>query len=315
MKSLAILAIALASNIAVGATTVTVYGYGADRDSAKQDALNTAVTDVCGKSVVSSREHFNRDTTRDSMAVYSSCRVDKFEIIDYDNEKIKVKVTVVDNKSSTRIFSESNQQLQFDGSQIRSQIEDLRREQRQGDKLIDEIFLDYPYKAYNLVSTEKPYITSDENRNIYLMVPYEIRWNYNFIVAMNETFSHFKNNQGYGVITVMGKNPDNLLFGRKDNYYINDWIRFNHIKTKFIGLNEFRINVKARDHKGNNAINVCYSPEYKAGGIFYSIGVSDELTIFGNDRNRGTIRIKLTVPADVIYDINVGVVAERDCKL
>lgn len=315
MKRLAIVAIALASNIAVGATTVTVYGYGPDRESAKQDALNTAVTNVCGKAVLSSREHFNQSTVHDATSVYTSCRVSRFEVLGTEQDRLKVRVTVVDNKSSTRLFSESNRRLEFNGAEVRAQLDHLQREQQQGDKLIDEIFRDYPYRAFNLVNTRNPYITSDAQRNVYLMVPYEIRWNYNFIVAMNETFSQFKNSKGYGSITVMAKNPDNLILGRRDNYVIDDWTRFNHIKSKFTNQNELRLNVKARDHRGHNTINVCYSPDYKAGGIFYSVGVSDELTIFGNDRNSGIIKIKLQMPADVIYDISVDVVAERDCKL
>lgn len=315
MKRLAILAIALASNIAVGATTVTVYGYGPDRESAKQDALNTAVTNVCGKAVLSDREHFNQSTTHNNTSVYTSCRVSRFEIIDNEQDRIKVRVTVVDNKSSTRLFSESNQRLEFDGAQVRAQVEHLKREHRRGDEMIDEIFRDYPHRAFNLVKTKNPYITSDHNRDLFLVVPYEIRWNYNFIVAMNETFSQIKNKRGHGVIRVMAKNPDDLLIGKKDNYYIDDWSRFNYIKSKFTDGNELRLKVKARDHRGRDTINICYNPEYKAGGIFYSVGVSDELTIFGNDRNSGTIKIKLTMPADVIYDIYVDVVPARDCKL
>ena len=315
MKRLAILTIALASNIAVGATTVTVNGYGSDRESAKQDALNTAVTNVCGKAVLSNREHFNNNTTHDGMSVYSSCRVKKFEILDTIDGGLRVRVTVVDNKSSTRLFSESNSRLEFNGDEVRSQIDSLKREQKQGDILIDEIFRDYPYHAYNLKSEMKPYITNDEKRDIYLMVPFEVTWNYNFIVAMNETFSQIKTKRGFGVISVSAKNPDNLVLGKKDNYYINDWTRFNYIKSKFMYDNELRLKVRARDNKGRDALSLCYNPEYKAGGIFYSIGISDELTIFGNDRNQGTIKIKLTIPAEVIYDISVDVVAQRDCKL
>lgn len=311
----ALTAFLLASNVAVGATTVTVYGYGSDRESAKQDALNTAVTNVCGKAVVSSREHFNSATTHDNVAVYSSCRVSNFQILDDNGNKLKVRVTIIDNKSSQRVFSESNSRLEFDGSQVASQITDLKREQQQGDRLVDEIFRDYPYHAYNLVSGKKPYITSNENRDIYLMIPYEITWNYNFIVAMNETFSNIRNNKGYGMITVSAKNPKDILFGKKDNYFIDDWTRFNHIKSKFIRENELRLKVRARDNKGRSTLNVCYNPEYKAGGIFYSVGVSDELTIFGNDVNKGTIKVKLTMPAEVIYDVMVDVVAQRDCKL
>jgi len=315
MKRLAIAIIALASNFAVGATTVTVYGYGSDRESAKQDALETAVTNVCGKAVLSNREHFNGSTNHDKVSVYTSCRVSRFEILGYDDNRIKVRVTVSDNKSSHRLFSESNHRLEFDGNQVRNQLNDVRREQNRGDRYIDEIFRDYPYHAYNLHSNVKPYITNDANRDVYLVVPFELTWNYNFIVAMSETFSQIKNKRGLGVISISAKNPDDFVFGKKTNYYIEDWVRFNHIKSKFVLDNEMRLNVKARDKKGSPVINICYSPEYKAGGIFYSVGVSDELTIFGNDRNRGDIKIKLTTPADMIYDITVDVVAQRDCKL
>ena len=315
MKRLAICLIALATNIAVGATTVTVYGYGSDRETAKQDALNTAVTNVCGKAVLSNREHFNNNTTHDGVSVYTSCRVSKFDIVESAGDRLKVRVTVVDNKSSHRLFSESNHRLEFDSVQVRTQIDSLKREQQQGDKLIDEIFRDYPYRAYNLRSNAKPYITNDENRDLYLVIPYDITWNYNFITAMNETFSQIKTKRGFGVITVSAKSPDNLVLGKKDNYYINDWTRFNYIKSKFMYDNELRLKVRARDNKGRDALSLCYNPEYKAGGIFYSIGISDELTIFGNDRNQGTIKIKLTIPAEVIYDISVDVVAQRDCKL
>lgn len=315
MKRLAIAIIALASNFAVGATTVTVYGYGSDRESAKQDALDTAVTNVCGKAVLSNREHFNGSTNHDKVSVYTSCRVSRFDILSYDDNRIKVRVTVSDNKSSHRLFSESNHRLEFDGNQVRNQLNDVRREQNRGDRYIDEIFRDYPYHAYNLHSNVKPYITNDANRDVYLVVPFELTWNYNFIVAMSETFSQIKNKRGLGVISISAKNPDDFVFGKKTNYYIEDWVRFNHIKSKFVLDNEMRLNVKARDKKGSPVINICYSPEYKAGGIFYSVGVSDELTIFGNDRNRGDIKIKLTTPADMIYDITVDVVAQRDCKL
>lgn len=315
MKRLAIAIIALASNFAVGATTVTVYGYGSDRESAKQDALDTAVTNVCGKAVLSNREHFNGSTNHDKVSVYTSCRVSRFDILSYDDNRIKVRVTVSDNKSSHRLFSESNHRLEFDGNQVRNQLNDVRREQNRGDRYIDEIFRDYPYHAYNLHSNVKPYITNDANRDVYLVVPFELTWNYNFIVAMSETFSQIKNKRGLGVISISAKNPNDFVFGKKTNYYIEDWVRFNHIKSKFVLDNEMRLNVKARDKKGSPVINICYSPEYKAGGIFYSVGVSDELTIFGNDRNRGDIKIKLTTPADMIYDITVDVVAQRDCKL
>lgn len=315
MKLLAIASLALAANIAVGATSVTVYGYGADRESAKRDAFRTAIENVCGAAVLSDREHFNDRTVHNNVLSYSSCRVENYKIVEYDGNRIKVNVTLIDNKISQRLHSQSGERLNFDNHTVKAQVDSWKQEHKDGDKLIDEVFRDYPYRAYNLNQTKDPYIVSDSRRKIFLIVPYEVTWNYNFITAMNDTFSLFSSRKGYGSISVMGKNPNNLLLGRRDNYYLDDLERLDHIKSKFTNQNEMRIKVRARDYSGKNILNICYSPEYKAGGIFYSVGITDELTIFGNDRNKGEMKINLTFPADVIYDIYVDVVAARDCKL
>jgi hypothetical protein len=311
----AIIAVALLQAcLTVNATTVTVEGVGVDREGAKRDAFRTAIENVCGTAVLSDREHFNNRTTHNKVTSYSSCRVEKYEILEGTDNKLKIKVTVTDNRIKERLYNESSSR-KFDGDILRAQVDTLKQEQESGDKLIDAVFRDYPYRAYTLKQTKDPYITSDNNRNLYLMIPYDIRWNYNFIEAMNDTFRLIETTRGKGTITVMAKNPDALLIGHKDDFRIHDSFRLEYIKSKFMDQNELRLNIKARDNSGKNILNICYNPEYKAGGIFYSIGVDHKLTIFGNDRNAGTMRIKLTVPAEVIYDIYVDVVAARDCKL
>lgn len=315
MKRLLLAAIALTANIAVGATSITVYGYGADRESAKRDAFRTAIENVCGTAVLSDREHFNNNTVHDKIVSYSSCRIEQYEILEDHGNRVRLKVTLSDLRSSDRLFSKSNSRWQFDGDKMRAQLDSIKQEQRDGDEFIDSIFRDYPYRAYNLNKTKDPYVTIDSDRQIYLMVPYDIRWNYNFIKAMLNTFTMLETPQGKGLITVVAKNPDDLILGRTDKFFINDLHRLEYIKTKFTNQNEMRLNIKARDTRGKQVLNICYNPEYKAGGIFYSIGVDRKLVIFGNDNNAGTLRIKLTFPADVIYDIYVDVVAARDCKL
>jgi hypothetical protein len=314
MKKLLLAAIALTANVAVGATSITVHGYGPNRESAKRDAFRTAIENVCGTVVLSDREHFNDKTTHNRVISYSSCRIEKYEILEEKGNELKMKVTVKDNRIANRLYSQSGSRLQFDGNTVKAQIDSIKQEQKNGDLLIDEIFRDYPYRAYDLQPVQTPYITMDPNRNVFLVVPYDIKWNYNFITAMNEMFHSVKTSHGSGRITVTGKNP-NFYIGHRNTYVIDDLYRLDYIKSKFMNQNELRLNVKARNHKGNQVLNICYNPDYKAGGIFYSIGVHRDLTIFGNDRNAGSLRIKLTFPAEVIYDIYVDVVAARDCKL
>ncbi len=300
--------------LAANASTIVVDGVGSSREAAKRDAFRTAIENVCGTAVLSDREHFNNKTTHNRVLSYSSCRVENYQILEDNGNKLKMKVTVTDNRIANRLYSESSSNLKFDGNIVKAQIDSIKEEHRKGDQLIDEVFRDYPYRAYDLQKVQNPYITIDANRNLFLVVPYDIKWNYNFISAMNDTFNMVSTSQGTGRINVVGRQPGSMV-GRRDNYVIDDLYRLNYIKSKFMDQNEMRLKVKARNHQGNQVLNICYNPDYKAGGIFYSVGVNRDLTIFGNDRNAGSLRIKLTFPAEVIHDIYVDVVAARDCKL
>lgn len=314
MKKAVVAIVLLQACLAANASTIIVDGVGSSREAAKRDAFRTAIENVCGTAVLSDREHFNNRTTHNRVISYSSCRVENYQILEDNGNKLKMKVTVTDNRIANRLYSESGNHLKFDGSVVKAQIDSITQEQRDGDKIIDEVFRDYPYRAYDLQPVQNPYITVDSNRNLFLIVPYDIKWNYNFITAMNDTFNMLRTSHGSGRINVTGKRPGTII-GHNNSYVMDDLYRLDYIKSKFMNQNEMRLNVKARNHKGGQVLNICYNPDYKAGGIFYSVGVNRDLTIFGNDRNAGSLRIKLTFPAEVIHDIYVDVVAARDCKL
>lgn len=315
MKTVAIILLSLMFGYAVCATPITVHGYGTDRESAKKDAFRTAIENVCGIKIISKREHFNDSTFYNDIATHSTCRIISYYILKEENNpyRIEIQVRVENTKETDRLNAESN------GFQFRSDLADNIQgyydEKKSGDKLLDTIFRDYPYHAYDLKQNGKPYITDDNYRNLYLMIPYKLNWNYSFIESMRDTFSNLDTRYGEAKITVIAKNPKAIILGRRDNFHFSDYERLEYIKSKFSGDNELRIRIKARDNKGKNVLNICYSPEYKQGGIFYSVGVYKEMTIFGNDANEGLIQIRLNFPAEVIYDLTVDVAAERDCKL
>lgn len=315
MKKLAIIFLSLISGYAVSATPITVYGYGTDRESAKKDAFRTAIENVCGIKIISKREQFNNNIFYNDIATHSTCRIISHYIIKEENDpyRIQIQVQVENTKHTDRLNAESNG-FQFNND-LADNIQGYYDEKKSGDKLLDTMFRDYPYNAFNLKQNGKPYITDDNFRNLYLMIPYKLNWNYSFIESMLDTFSHLDTRYGDARVTVIAKNPKAILLGRRDNFHFSDYERLEYIKSKFVGDNELRILIKARDNKGKNILNICYSPEYKQGGIFFSVGVYKEMTIFGNDINEGLIQIRLNFPAEVIYDLSVDIAAERDCKL
>lgn len=314
MKKLAISFVAILACTAVSAQTITVYGYGPNREAAKLDAFKTAIENVCGSNVLSSKEFFNGKTVHNKVMAYSSCRVQNYKILEEKQGTLLVQVNVEGLDLSKRLSSPHKNRHVFDTSQLRANANSYQDEKTSGDELLDEVFRDYPYHAYELTQTKQPYIVDDSTRNFYLVVPYDLRWNKNYVNSIRETMTLLQSKNGTGTVKILGQNP-NKLFGYTSYHNLNDEFRINQIKQKMTGNNELRLNIVARDNAGKHIIDICYSPDYKAGGIFYSVGIKDNISIFGDDRNRGEVKIRMHFPVDVITDVYVDVVAERDCKL
>jgi len=313
MKSkVAIVLIALASNLAVSATSITVYGYGADRESAKKDAFKTAIETKCGVEVLSDREHFNNRTTLNKVTTYSSCRVENYKILEESPGKLKIQVELQRNNIAHRLQTNNDNRSVVDSAQLTAQLSTYKEEKIAGDRLIDDVFRDYPSKAYNIKS--KPYLTTDTYRDAYIVVPFEVRWNYNFLKSLDDTFALMRTKDGPGLITVTSKDPKALLLGNTSVFYMDDLYRLDYIKSKFNYENQWRLNVRARDTTGKVVVNICYSPDYRAGAIFFSTGSNNRLAVFGSDVYTDTLRIKLKVPADIVYDIYTDIVPANSCK-
>lgn len=314
MKIVAIAALTLFASVAVGSQTIKVYGYGSDRESAKLDAFKTAIENVCGSNILSSREHYNGKTTHDKVMSYSSCRVRQYKILEESQSKILFQVEVENINLSDRLTNKSNNRMMFDNSQLQAQIQTYKNEKNSGDELIDEVFRDYPYHAYELGKSKTPYIVDDAARNFYLVVPYDLRWNKSYVNTLRETMTLLQTPRGVGTVKILAHNPNKFL-GYTSHHNLNDTHRIEQIKDRMSGKNELRLHIVARDNAGKHVVDVCYSPAYKAGGIFYSIGVRDNISIFGDDKNIGEVKVRMHFPVDVITDVYVDVVAERDCKL
>lgn len=311
--------VALSTSLPVLANPVLVEGVGITRYNAREDAFKVASEKYCGTVLLSERHTRNENIKRNDITAYSSCRVKSYKIVAEDftnnNYSIRLEVVLEPSNHSKRVTANNKSYNVFDQSQVSAELETYQYEKAQGDRLLKTTFSDYPYNAYHVDLPKQPYVMEDNYRNFYLVVPYKVTWNYDYIQAMRDTISVMSDNKGPGYVRIIAKDPNALLLGRQNYYYMNDLKRIDQIKNYMSGPNEMRLKLQVSNTQGNRIINVCYNPEYKAGGIFYSVGVNRQVTIFGNDVNKGEMKIKLTFPADVIYDVYVDVVPQRDCKL
>jgi len=300
MRLVAIAALLLASDIAVGATSIIVDGYGSNRESSKQDAFRTAIEKVCGLEILSDREHVNSKTRNNKVQTYSQCRIVDYVVLDETVDSIRVKVIVESTKnngffvhSPDNIFTENLSDV-FDNYSI---------ERESGDDFIISAFRHYPYHAYNLKIYDYRIIT-DSRRDLFLQIPYQLTWNKNFVKHIDATLNLVGTRTGQGKMYV----------GRK-RYLIDDLTRLDLIKNQMTGNKDFRLRVKALDKSANHMFTVCHSPRYIPNGIFFSAGVYSELTIFPRDKNTDSIYIKLSQSDKNIHAIYVDVVAAKDCKV
>lgn len=315
MKIIVALAVLFFSGLCLSTETVTLYSTGNNLEDAKQIAFKTAIETNCGVEVLSKREQLNDKVTYDNVATHSSCRVVDYKILEtLENPyRIKIEIKLQNTKKDSRFFSESND-YRFTVN-LQESLNEFNREKESAHDLIKLIFKDYPYHAYNINKFEDPYITSDNNKGIYLVVPYKLTWNYNFIKSVRNALDYVSSNAGAGRIVIMAKDPKDFLLGKKTVHYISDYDRYDLIKQQFSDEKEFRVQVKVRDINGNVVIDTCHLPQYKQGSMFYNLNYNGNITVFGNDQDIDNIVLKIDIPLSRIYDVNVNVAAAKDCKL
>jgi hypothetical protein len=113
------------------------------------------------------------------------------------------------------------------------------------------VLQDYPKYAINVEKGEVLYQVNI-NREPVIIVPYKIKWNYNYVRALNEVLSITQDGKSREVkqetIFVSHKDPNAFLLGTTDSYYFNDVQRVLFIKRTFV--NKLYVHVKFKNNDG-----------------------------------------------------------------
>lgn len=314
-KSIA--ALLLGISVTANATSITVEGFGSDREAAKRDAFRTAIENVCGTVVLSDREHNNATTTKDQIITHSSCNVEKYVILEEAPGRIKIAVEVQPNNIAQRLQPAAKNKHFTNQPSLEAQVETAQIEKFTGEQLINAIFSDYPARAYNLT-------TSTEITSNVLTVYYNIAWNYNFIKSMIDALDSMKtqksgssSNMPLGKISIHYKKPKSLLYSY-DEFYFNDLYKVDSIKGYF---DDLFLLVQVTDIDGKLLINQCNFLYGNTGDIFQtnhsrqSDGSVDQLEIFGNVNKSGSIWYRPSFPMTKIYAVEASLVRRGSCKI
>ena len=134
-----------------------------------------------------------------------------------------------------------------------------------------------------------------------LIVPYELTWNYNYIVSLNEAMKLLEDgSNGFmkpsiANVVVMAKDPKDYVLGEKNHYKFNDITRVELLISSF--SNEPRISFVIYDQTNAPILTQCWS---SGGNIpFYeknnSYGYNRNAVIYGNVKVKNNLTV--TIPA------------------
>lgn len=267
-------------------------GNGTTLENAKNDAFRNAITMIVGTAVLSEQESRKDNLTKDDLINYSAGYVDRYQIInkiENPNEVIViVDVIVKSSKIHERVLNTGRTERQVEGDRLSTQYNTYLQEQKSGDTFLGAVLNDYPNRAFEIKQGKHEFVV-DTKRRAVLVVPFEMRWSYKYLVALNESLSkvQYGDKRSPERINVISKNPKDWLFGKTDTYYFNDSLKPEQLKSAFRG--EFFIQAKIKDGDGDLIFAECYNPD----ATFAGANDRGSYTIFGNEVLDNNVQIPI----------------------
>lgn len=324
MKKLLVALICLLfSSFASSSDYITVTGSGKTFEEAKQQAFRKAIEFKIGATVLSDVETRNYNRDKDEIYIYSAGYVDNYKILKQESSSLGitllVDVLVSDSKLKNRILSTGVATGSFNGERHSTQISTYLQERQRGDQLLTKVLGNYPSKAFNLKLLPHS-IKVDHNRNVFIHVPYELSWNFEFIKSLRETLSLVEDGPGsfrrpkQGAVVIMAKDPKDWIFGSNTQYSFNDLNKVYMVHNAFIRAPKIIIDFK--DSLGNYVARACAMPKFVSGysESFYNIGQQNYIMLYGNTTEKGVISVPASLTdIDKIDKIELRLVAENIC--
>lgn len=313
----AILAIVFAL-LAFPAHAIVVTGEANSFEEAKHQAFKKAIDYEVGVIVDTERVTYDRELIHNQILTYSGGYVLDYKLVshfyvrDQNIHRVKLDVTVASSKLKNFLLSHAQYTGKFNGDTVRTQIDYYRKGLVDGDKLLINTLKYFPNQALNITMIDYA-VVIDENRKIYLEIPYRLSWDQEFLDAFVELLYVFASDQP----------SRHYVDIDRQRLYFYDRVFMNHIYNSLTRLDFVEITLT--NLRGDTLINSCvqnilYDPER---------GWNGNLALYSRSERNFKIHSKkvidsyITVPItkeiyDTLQDINqikLEISPSKDCPL
>jgi len=336
MKLILILLISIAGTLSAWAVEgpFRVQGEGETLQQARQNAFRTAIERAYGSAIVSDRQSVNGDLVKDDILNYASGYVADYRLIDTQQKGsgtvVVMDIWVNDSKIADRILGAVRSPTAIDGEKQISRLNSLLEAKQRGDRLIKQAMSDFPGKAFN-ISNDEIEIQVDENRTSWLVIKYAMRWNYNYLIAVNEALSLMADSKNgvispsidrmagqsaTGYVTIMAKDPNNFILGNQWSYR-PDNISFALLQSILTDREPY-IMIAVRNARTERLFMTCMLPQWARGKAFYRVG--ENVPLYGNNVETGYIHLnidkspKLANNLKEATTLELSIISKNDCR-
>lgn len=231
-KSVAALML-LASSIATASQHIQSTGSGSSMNEAKTDAIEKAMMRACRSAIVSDKNFVDRTTVRSEISLYNGCIVKNYKVLNTETSGNYYAITIDAEMASSnipgRIFNNHPDWFYFNLDQHNERLDQIKVKNSHAYAFIDEVFYDYPFKAFNLQHSN--FAVSYEGVNSFINVTFRINWNQNYLKAIAEMLDIVSD----GKAGFFNSNPDIFKISLGQNYAFNHYSLYNRITDHLVG--------------------------------------------------------------------------------
>jgi hypothetical protein len=291
---------------------IQVVGKGSTKQDALNDGFRKAIEFYSGAVMLSDREIKNDKLVKNSVANYSAGYIDKYNIVGDDSMP---GLTILTLEVWVRTSSMANQKLNtgkdgksIDGNRLGTQYKTYLEDKVGAGSFLQKILNDFPKNALDIKQGEVEF-KLDSKRNSLIIIPYTIKWHYNYLIALNEALGKVQSEPTYFDVTcmcskarerviVISKKPENFL-GKRDTFYFNDDIMANQIQHTFERTNDPRVRATIYDDDQKILFTQCYP----VGKTYAAKPKNDAFVVYGNESESSLIEITVPVNGQLKQDL------------
>lgn len=312
-----------------GQETIRVIASGNTPDEAKRNGFRSAIEIVVGSVIVSEKEAYNDRLLKNQIIEHSAGYVDDFKIINKypsgSGVTMVMDVTVKNSVIASKLLNRS-EPSNINGERLDVQYKTYMEERGTGDAFLHTVLKDYPSKALNVQQGKVEYMLNGDRGTVFV-IPFAVRWNYNYVKALNEALSKVQDTGSDRFfdpkcmcyisperVVVMAKDPKDWLIGSKNTYHFNDSVRAKNIAS-YLSSKPY-VKISFISHSGRKLQENCVGSDY----VWAGVRNSGLFEVWGNvvEEGRITVEVRRGTPLhkdmDSLNRIETTMVASDKCN-